>query len=878
MKDILRPILELLVVLPGLLLGYFPVKTYLKQSPGRLAAWLFPLMACLCIGSGLACYRLGASTFLSLAGVALAAICLYTRTLTISLWKSGTIALSVCAVFACVNSLSRAVSAAIIRNLQLPPDGPWLCLGACVFYNAVCWVIVLAAYYPATHTVRAMVEDDNFAQTWYVFWFLPLAFILLNLFMIPRYQSTLQTGRVLQGYIVLSSALLVFMFCFNAVFLLMATSLNRNAKLQQENQFLSMQQQRYENLRTAIEEARQARHDMRHQLNQISALAEAGDLEDLKSYLAKTVSRIPNLDMCFCENRAADSVVGYYCAMAKRDEIPFRARLDLPETLPVDEIDMCLVLSNLLENALEASLRTAPGRRQIEITACVHADRILLIEVENAFDGEVNEKNGVFRSSKRRENGIGIQSVTHIAEKTGGTSTFTHQNGTFSAKVMLCGYEDILTAPGATTRRGPGGCPLLLRKERSNTMEQLLRQRAEAIWTAAIRAVLPDEAVRRALEHFHPQGRVFLVAAGKAAWQMAHAALAVLGCVDGGIVITKYGHVRGPLPGVTCCEAGHPVPDDNSFAATQRALALVSGLRADDTVLFLLSGGGSALFEKPLLPAEELQAITQALLACGADIVEINTIRKRLSAVKGGRFALACAPAAVYSVVLSDILGDPLDMIASGPACPDSSTCAQAAAIAEKYRLALSPAAAALLRQETPKTLPNVTTKITGSVRELCRAAADACRAEGYEPILLTDCLCCEAREAGSLLGSIARTHAGQGRKRAFIAGGETVVHLTGHGLGGRNQELALAAAPALAGLRGCCVFSVGSDGTDGPTDAAGGYTDGEALAALTAAGLNVPHVLADNDAYHALQAVGGLIMTGPTGTNVNDVAVVLAE
>lgn len=409
-------------------------------------------------------------------------------------------------------------------------------------------------------------------------------------------------------------------------------------------------------------------------------------------------------------------------------------------------------------------------------------------------------------------------------------------------------------------------------------MEQLLRQRAESIWTAAIRAVLPDEAVRRALEHFHPQGRVFLVAAGKAAWQMAHAALAVLGRVDGGIVITKYGHVRGPLPGVTCCEAGHPVPDDNSFAATQQALALVSNLRADDTVLFLLSGGGSALFEKPLLPAEELQAITQALLACGADIVEINTIRKRLSAVKGGRFALACAPAAVYSVVLSDILGDPLDMIASGPACPDSSTCAQAAAIAEKYRLALSPAATALLRQETPKTLPNVTTKITGSVRELCRAATDACRAEGYEPVFLTDCLCCEAREAGSLLGSIARTHAGRGRRRAFIAGGETVVHLTGHGLGGRNQELALAAAPALAGLRGCCVFSVGSDGTDGPTDAAGGYADGEALAALTTAGLDVPRVLADNDAYHALQAVGGLIMTGPTGTNVNDVAVVLTE
>lgn len=395
----------------------------------------------------------------------------------------------------------------------------------------------------------------------------------------------------------------------------------------------------------------------------------------------------------------------------------------------------------------------------------------------------------------------------------------------------------------------------------------------------AIRASLPDQVVEKALRGRAFSGRKLIVAAGKAAWQMARTAYdAMDGKIDGGIVITKYGHSMGPIGPLECYEAGHPVPDENSFRATARAIELVKNLRAEDSVIFLLSGGGSALFEKPLLPAEELQAITQELLACGADIVEINTMRKRLSAVKGGRFALACAPAAVYSVVLSDILGDPLDMIASGPACPDSSTCAQAAAIAEKYRLALSPAAAALLRQETPKTLPNVTTKITGSVRELCRAAADACRAEGYEPILLTDCLCCEAREAGSLLGSIARTHAGQGRRRAFIAGGETVVHLTGHGLGGRNQELALAAAPALAGLRGCCVFSVGSDGTDGPTDAAGGYTDGEALAALTAAGLDVPRVLADNDAYHALQAVGGLIMTGPTGTNVNDVAVVLTE
>ena len=439
MKDMLRPILELTVVLPGLLLAYFPVKSYLKQSPGKLAVWLLPLLLGLCLGGGLLCYHFCVSTVFSLALIAPVTSVLYIKTLRISLWKSGTIALSVCAVFACLNSLSRAVSAAIVLRMQLPLNEPWFCFGACVFYHAICWLVTIAAYYPSTHAVRVMVEDDNFAQTWYVFWVLPLVFILLNLFMIPRYQTTLQTGRVLQGYIVLSIALLVLLFWFNTIFLLMANSLNRNARLRQENQFLSMQQQRYENLKAAIEEARQARHDMRHQLNQISALAESGDLEGLNAYLAKTVSRIPNLDMNFCENRAADSVVGYYCALAKREDIPFRAQLDLPQALPVDEIDMCLVLSNLLENALEASLRTATARRQIEITAYVHAERLLLIEVENTFDGKIREKDGVFRSSKRNGNGIGIQSVHHIAEKTGGASTFSYQNGVFSAKVMLCG-------------------------------------------------------------------------------------------------------------------------------------------------------------------------------------------------------------------------------------------------------------------------------------------------------------------------------------------------------------------------------------------------------------------------------------------------------
>ena len=335
-------------------------------------------------------------------------------------------------------------------------------------------------------------------------------------------------------------------------------------------------------------------------------------------------------------------------------------------------------------------------------------------------------------------------------------------------------------------------------------MNQDLRTHADAIIRSSLRAVLPDEAVKRALSGRTFPGRVVLVAAGKAAWQMARAAYDCLGPrIDAGAVVTKYGHVKGPIGNFLCCEGGHPVPDENSFAGTEKALSLVRDLTKQDTVLLLLSGGGSALFEKPLVPGAVLQDLTDQFLACGAGIVEINTIRKRLSAVKGGRFAQLCAPAQVFSIVLSDILGDPLDMIASGPAAQDSSTCAQAWAVVRKYHLRLTPETEALLRQETPRALDNVTACVTGSVRQLCAAAAEQCRALGYEPILLTDRLCCEAREAGSFLASILRTHADSNRSLAFLAGGETVVHLTGSGLGGRNQELALAAAAGLDGLAG---------------------------------------------------------------------------
>lgn len=407
-----------------------------------------------------------------------------------------------------------------------------------------------------------------------------------------------------------------------------------------------------------------------------------------------------------------------------------------------------------------------------------------------------------------------------------------------------------------------------------------LREEANQIIQKSIQAVLPDEAVAKALQgRTLGPGKIYLVAVGKAGWQMGKAAAEILqDKLEAGVVVTKYDHVKGEIPRTHCFEAGHPVPDENSFSATQAALDLVERATEEDEVIFLLSGGGSALFEKPLVSGEELQDITRQLLACGADIVEMNTIRKRLSAVKGGRFAQSCAPAHVFSIVLSDILGDPLDMIASGPAYPDSSTCEEALAIAEKYGLQLSEKARALLRQETPKTLANVETQITGSVSDLCRAAAAACEELGYEPVILTDQLSCEAREAGRFLAAIARSHQNTEKSLAFVAGGETVVHLTGSGKGGRNQELALAAAEGIAGLENTAVFSVGSDGTDGPTDAAGGYCDTFTKEKLAQQGISVYEALRDNDAYHALKGTDGLIVTGATGTNVNDVAVLLIK
>ena len=418
-----------------------------------------------------------------------------------------------------------------------------------------------------------------------------------------------------------------------------------------------------------------------------------------------------------------------------------------------------------------------------------------------------------------------------------------------------------------------------------------LREDALEIVRQAIDAVLPEAAVREALGRGElaarlreaGRGRVVLAAIGKAAWRMAKAASELLGDrLAGGVLITKYGHSLGEMRGIEAFEAGHPVPDENAVRGTEALLRRVRGLSPEDTVLFLVSGGGSALFE---LPAEgvtlgDVADVTGQLLASGADIVEVNAVRKHLSAVKGGRFAELCAPARVLTVALSDVLGDRLDSIASGPACPDASTSEDALRVVEKYGLALHPRLTEAMKRETPKKLDNATAVAAGSVASLCAAAGRAAAALGYTPLLLTSTLSCTAREAGAFLAAIAREVRASGRPIAapcaVIAGGETVVRVTGKGKGGRNQELALSACRGIRGLRDVVVVSVGSDGTDGPTDAAGGIVDGTTAEALEARGLDVEAVLRDNNAWTALKAVDSLVITGPTGTNVNDVSFAL--
>ena len=435
-----------------------------------------------------------------------------------------------------------------------------------------------------------------------------------------------------------------------------------------------------------------------------------------------------------------------------------------------------------------------------------------------------------------------------------------------------------------------------------------LRQAALGIFNAAVRAVDPGEAIRRHLTRealrlrmgretvdLGKVGEIVVVGCGKAAGPMAAAVEEIVGDRIGrGIVVTKYGHVQ-PTRIIRIHEAGHPVPDDAGIAGGQAVLDHVRGLGFDDLVIVLISGGGSALTPAPVegITLAEKQALTKALLACGADIREMNTVRKHISRFKGGQLARAAQPARVVTLILSDIVGDPLDAIASGPTVPDPTTYADALSILDKYRIRGEIPAAIRDRleagargevSETPKPenplFARVSNLIVGSNIQALQAAQSEARALGLTPMILSSSIEGETREIARMHAALAREVRTSGNPlpppACLISGGETTVTLRGSGKGGRNQEFVLAAAVDIAGLPQTVILSAGTDGTDGPTDAAGAIADGDTCARALAVGLSPRKALDANDAYPLFEKLGDLILTGPTKTNVMDVRLVL--
>lgn len=422
--------MELIIFLPGMLLAYLPVKQRLRPCPAKLAAMSFLLISLLCLAGEAAGFLFHINILWLFLPATVIMSCFYVHTLNISRWKSVSVFLAVCGVFSCLGNAAIGIS-----GETTPPFPPH----TAILWILMCCILTAVVWYPATHAARKLLEDDALAQTWYIFWILPLLFLSLNLFIMPRNQGILEQGRLRLLYILFSFLFLALLLLSYLFFYLMAAGLNRISRLRLENQFLSMQQARYDSLLATIRQIRQARHDMRHHFHVLQSLAEQENLKGILNYLAKVQGDIPAGDLGLCENAAADSVAGYFASLYREHGIPFTFTLGLPRELPVPDTDLCSVLSNLLENAMEAGLRTTPGRRQVKVSARLHAGHMVLLSVENNYDGEVNEKNGVFLSSKRQGEGIGLQAVRHIAEKNGGYCRFLYGDGIFRANVILRG-------------------------------------------------------------------------------------------------------------------------------------------------------------------------------------------------------------------------------------------------------------------------------------------------------------------------------------------------------------------------------------------------------------------------------------------------------
>ncbi len=435
------------------------------------------------------------------------------------------------------------------------------------------------------------------------------------------------------------------------------------------------------------------------------------------------------------------------------------------------------------------------------------------------------------------------------------------------------------------------------------------RERALAILRAALASVDPAAAVRRHLslegDSLYVGGRgydlsrfrhIYVVGAGKASGAMAQALEEILGDrLTSGLVNVRYGYLA-PTQRVRLQEAGHPLPDEAGLSATGKIVDLLRGTDEDDLVICLISGGGSALLISPQegISLEEVKRLTEALLRCGATINEINAVRKHISQVKGGRLARLAHPASLITLILSDVVGDPLDMIASGPTVPDTTTYAEAWRVLERYKLIeeIPPTIVRHLKlgkagqiEETPKdgdaAFERTYNLIIGNNRQAALAAVVKGQELGFNALLLTTHLEGEAREVARVLAALAKEVVQYGEPvsppACLVWGGETTVTVKGDGLGGRNQEMALATALAIEDMESVLILCAATDGSDGPTDAAGAIVEGDTVIRARELGLDARAYLANNDSYHFFQALNDLIITGPTNTNVNDLAMVFA-
>ncbi len=375
-------------------------------------------------------------------------------------------------------------------------------------------------------------------------------------------------------------------------------------------------------------------------------------------------------------------------------------------------------------------------------------------------------------------------------------------------------------------------------------------------------------------------GNPTVVAAGKAAASMAMGAFDALnGKAESVTVLTKYDHTPDNVPDLfVTFEAGHPVPDENGLKAAEYIIDKCKTLNENDELIFLLSGGASALFEYPEIKLGELKDITAQLLKSSADITEINIIRKRLSKLKGGKFAQMCK-AKIYCVILSDVISNDISSVASGPCCPDSSTCAEAESIINKYNIRLNDNAMKFIKTETPKKIDNVEISVIGDISILCKNAKKKAEELGFDSEIITSSMTGEAKDrAREICLNAIEIQKQITAPTALIYGGETTVTVRGSGKGGRNQEMTLTAAKYLDATNEITFLSAGSDGTDGPTDAAGGIADGRTAEKMRINSVDIDLALNDNASYNALQSSGSLLITGATGTNVNDLTLVLID